>query len=97
MHGNKTTPEIPIFGNKCIANHMGTLDLHGVARTPTWTVLAQTAEAGDTVIVLNEAVDWKAGESIVIAPTGFTNLETEERVIASVDNSDPSKPKITLT
>ena len=48
MHGNKTTSFIPIFGNKCIGVNRGTLDMHGVKRTPTWTVLNETALPGAT-------------------------------------------------
>ena len=58
MYGNKQSPEIPIYGNKCIAVREGTLDFHGAPRTPTWTELATTANAGATTITLNTAVDW---------------------------------------
>ena len=62
MHGNISSPYLPIFGNKCIAVKHSTLDMHGVQRTPTWTVLNQTAEPGATTIKLSAAVDWVAGE-----------------------------------
>jgi hypothetical protein len=39
MYGSKTSPEIPIYGNKCIAVSSGTLYIHGAPRTPTWTEL----------------------------------------------------------
>ena len=42
------------------------------------------------------AVDWKAGEKIVIAPTGYDHTEAEVRTIISIDNSSPSNPVITL-
>jgi hypothetical protein len=63
---------------------------------PTWTVLANTAEAGDSTITLNTAVDWKAGERIVIAPSGYDNHEAEDRTIIKVDNRVSSMPVITL-
>ena len=69
MHGNKGTRFLPEFGNKCFANHRGTLDIHGVPRKITWTDLAKTAEAGDTEIELQDLTDWVKGETIVIAST----------------------------
>jgi hypothetical protein len=36
---------------------------------------------------LIEAVDWQVGEVIVIAPTGYDNMEAEERTIVGVDAS----------
>jgi hypothetical protein len=62
MHGSKESPEIPTYGNKCIAVRAGTLYLHGVPRTPTWTELNNTVTTGATEIILVEAVDWKIGE-----------------------------------
>ena len=49
----------------------------------TWTRLDQTAEAGSTKIVLQQPVDWEAGESIVITTTGHKDAreETEVHVI----------------
>jgi len=48
MHGQKTDPELPTFGNKVIAVYEGTLEIHGVPRNPTWTELLKTANKGDT-------------------------------------------------
>lgn len=97
MHGSRQTPEMPIYGNKCIAVRHGTLDLHGVPRNPTWTELETTVLPGASKITLNTAVDWRAGEVIVIAPTGYYSNETEERTIVSVDNSQINKPVVTLS
>jgi hypothetical protein len=58
MHGNITDPYLPIYGNKCIGLRYGTLDMHGIERTPTWTVLDSTVEKGENVMVLAEEVDW---------------------------------------
>lgn len=35
-----------------------------------WTRLAQTAKAGESTLILQEAVTWKPGDTIVIASTG---------------------------
>lgn len=58
MYGEKADPSLPTFGNKVLAVHYGTLDIHGVVRTPTWTELEVTADVGATTITLREAVDW---------------------------------------
>jgi hypothetical protein len=96
MHGNMKDPYLPIYGNKCIGLRNGKLDMHGVKRTPTWTVLEKTSEANSTTITLREAVDWVAGEFISIAPTSFDVDHAEVRKIVSIDKTDPSKPVITL-
>jgi hypothetical protein len=62
MHGEKYSPGVPIFGNKAIGVYGGTVDIHGVPRSPTWTELLTTANINDTTITLKTAVDWKAGE-----------------------------------
>jgi hypothetical protein len=84
MHSNRSSPELPIFGNKVIAMYDGVLDLHGVPRVPTWTMLDVTANVGESQITLLRTVDWQVGESIVIAPTGYFNIEAEERVITAI-------------
>jgi hypothetical protein len=96
MHSSKESPELPIYGNKCIAVRNGILDFHGVPRTPTWTELDHTANIGDTTITMIKAVDWKAGEDIVIAPSGYDNREAEVRTIVSVLRTNVDKPVITL-
>jgi hypothetical protein len=93
MHGSITDPYIPIFGNKCIGLRFGTLDMHGVERTPTWTFLESTVEAGGTIITLAEEVDWQVGETIAIAPTSFNPREGEHRTILAVADD---KKTITL-
>lgn len=46
MHGNASDPYLPIYGNKVIGVRHGTLDLHGVERSPTWAVMETTARKG---------------------------------------------------
>ena len=74
MHGNKYTPNMPIFGNKVIGVHFGQLTMHGNLRSHTWTELRTTANAGATQIELMDVggttLDWKVGEEIVIARAG---------------------------
>jgi len=96
MHGEKADTEIPIYGVKVTAVRNGILDMHGVPRYPTWTELELTAAPGDNTITLHTAVDWVAGEQIVIAPTSYENHEAEVMTIASIDNSNVNEPVITL-
>jgi cell migration-inducing and hyaluronan-binding protein len=96
MHGNKQMKGLPIYGNKVLAVRHGVLEMHGVKRTPTWTKLAQQATISSKKITLVEAVDWKIGETIVIAPTGFASQKYDERTIIDIDNSNPDKPILTL-
>ena len=97
MHGNKESPEMPIFGNKVLGVMRGTLEMHGVPRKPTWSMIESTAEVGDEVITMNEEVDWEVGETIVIAPTSYDCFEAEVVNITSIDRSNPSKPKLYLS
>ena len=46
MHGDRTTPEIAIFGSKVIGVYQGQLEMHGPVRNPTWCQLNATAEIG---------------------------------------------------
>ncbi|CAL1172079.1 unnamed protein product [Cladocopium goreaui] len=49
--------------------NIGTLDIHGRPRIKVWTRLAETANKHDTVIVLQDVVDWQPGEELMIAAT----------------------------
>ncbi|KAM7317037.1 hypothetical protein ACRRTK_023339 [Alexandromys fortis] len=96
LHGHLRSPELPVYGAKTLAVREGTLDLHGLPVPVVWTRLAHTANAGEWTLVVQEAVTWKAGESIVIATTGHRHSqgENEKRTIASVSSDGMS---ITLT
>ena len=96
MHGNVSTPFLPIFGNKCIAVKESILDMHGIERVPTWTVLNESVPAGATVIKIAGPVDWVAGEEIAIASTSFNPREGEKKTILTIDKTDPLEPIITL-
>ena len=62
-----------------IAGRNADIEIHGKPRSKTWTELESTASAGSSSITLNTAVDWEAGEKIVLAPTSFSMYEAEER------------------
>ena len=50
MHSQLSDPYLPIYGNKVIGVRYGTLDMHGIVRNKTWTLLETTVEAGGSVI-----------------------------------------------
>ena len=84
LHGKKSDISLPGFGNKLIGVLTGTLDIHGKPRSKTWCLLKKTANAGSNTITVDSSVDWKAGEEIIIAPTGLDNTEFEKRTISSI-------------
>jgi hypothetical protein len=48
MHGTVRDPYIPIYGNKVIGLRYGTLEMHGIKREPTWSLLDSTVLPGGT-------------------------------------------------
>uniref|UniRef100_A0A7N4NVE6 Fibrocystin-L n=1 Tax=Sarcophilus harrisii TaxID=9305 RepID=A0A7N4NVE6_SARHA len=92
LHGHLRSPELPVYGAKTLAVREGILDLHGLPIPVTWTRLAQTAEAGESTLVLQEAVTWNVGDEIVIATTGHrhSQKENEKKTIASISDDGMS-------
>lgn len=84
MHGEYEGPQLPEFGNKVIGCHHCTIDIHGTAKTPTWTELSTTVNPGDTSITLGASVNWVVGDTIVIASTDFDHNHAETRVIKTI-------------
>ncbi|MEP7065810.1 MAG: G8 domain-containing protein [Gemmatimonadota bacterium] len=64
----------------------GSLELHGAART-VWTHLAATAAKGSTQLTLERAVDWKAGDNIVVASTDFDPAQAEPLVVQTASGA----------
>ena len=90
IHGNRDSPTLPSYGNKFIGVRNGVLDIHGDPRTPSWSILQETAKAGDSLIKLQDEVNWKKGESIVLATTSYSLDESETAVIDHVDSISPN-------
>lgn len=86
LTGNDQSVNLMDMGTKVLGVMGGTLDLHGERRV-SWTRLNQTAAKGATQIVLERAVDWRAGDRIVIASTDYDSRQTEEVVVRSVSGS----------
>ncbi|XP_060067589.1 fibrocystin-L-like [Ylistrum balloti] len=88
LHGHYLEQTLlPLYGSKVIAVREGTLDLHGIPRSP-WSKLAATAAKGDTHIVLIDPVNWRSGDLIVIATTGnkASQEQTETRMIEDISD-----------
>lgn len=58
--------------------------MHGKRITDVWVKIAKTAAVGATTIDLPSAVDWLAGQEIVIGSTGLDYKEAEHRTIKTV-------------
>jgi hypothetical protein len=58
MHSSLEDPYLPIYGNKVIGVRHGTLDMHGIERTPVWTKMENSLQIGESVITLADEVDW---------------------------------------
>lgn len=85
LYGHVLSTEIPVYGAKTLALRKGEIDMHGKPLDVTWTRLAQTANPGDTTILLQDAVDWEVGGKIVIASTSYSQRENEEVEITNID------------
>ena len=59
----------------------GRFELHG-KQVPTWTTLAETADAGDTTLQLAERM-FRKGDRLVIAPTNYYIHQAEEIEVLS--------------
>lgn len=64
----------------------GVLELHGEKRVG-WTRLAATAAAGATQLQLERAVDWRAGDHLVIASTDLEPRQAEEVLVTAVQGT----------
>lgn len=60
----------------------GNLTLYGQPRS-TWTRLAVTADAGSDVLTVQGAVNWQAGDVVIVASTTFDPAWAEDRTVAS--------------
>ena len=91
LYGDRYSKMIPVFGNKGIMGHNASIDIHGVKRNFTWTKLAAPVKQVEgqeiKTITVEDSVDWKAGEVVIIAPTGSIPEEAEKRVIKSVSGN----------
>jgi hypothetical protein len=86
LTGNNRAENIMGMGTKLLGVMGGRLDLHGQSRV-SWAHLAQTAYAGTLHILLDQPVDWRKGDHIVLASTDYDPLQAEEVVVRAVSGS----------
>lgn len=73
----------------------GSISFVGNTLAHTWTTLNAIAEPGDTEITIldnvkdqaNDLNNWKVGDTIAIASTGFESFEAEERIITAISSN----------
>ncbi|XP_031997014.1 fibrocystin [Hylobates moloch] len=76
-----STPFFP-YGVKFLAVRNGTLSLHGSLPEVIVTRLRATAHAQDTVLALEDAVDWHPGDEVVIiSGTGVEGAKPMEEIV----------------
>jgi hypothetical protein len=69
----------------------GQIEIHGVAKKNTWTLLTRTVREGqNTIDVEHDVSDWNIGDEIVVAYTSFYNQNSDKgrsqtRFIKSID------------
>ena len=66
----------------------GRLEIYGTVPTPVWTKLNEHALAGAANLTLMESTNWRAGDTVAVAPTDFYGVAATERVmLASASGS----------
>lgn len=91
LYGSSHSPPFFPYGVKFLAVKNGTLSLHGSVPEVTVTYLRAAARAGDTVLVLEESVDWHPGdEAVIVGGMGVEGAGPMEEVVVveTVHNAD---------
>ena len=66
----------------------GRLEIYGAVPQPVWTKLNDHANAGATSLTLKESTNWRAGDTVAVAPTDFYGVAATERItVASASGS----------
>ncbi len=86
LTGSEDAPS-PMGGTRGLMVHGGVLDLHSVAPSPTWTRLNESSEVGATTLTLEEEIDWKSEDQVVVAPTNFFDVDKRTE-LGSVSTSE---------
>jgi hypothetical protein len=70
-------------GNKAISN-IGTIKMYGAKRSRRSRLRAQALKK-EMMIIVDQGMDWKAGDKIYLAPTGHKHLSSDYAEIVSYD------------
>ncbi|XP_051729222.1 fibrocystin-L-like [Ctenopharyngodon idella] len=90
LRGSHSTPDWllpsgPNQGSK-VLGVFGSLDLYGMPHNVYHTKLASTSQAGNSTLSLQESVDWKVGEMILLSTTSYDPWQTEIRTITAISD-----------
>ncbi|XP_069418909.1 fibrocystin isoform X4 [Ovis canadensis] len=82
LYGSSYSARFFPYGVKFLAVRNGTLSLHGSLPEVVVTHLRATANAHDTVLALEDAVDWHAGDEVlVISGMGAEGAKPKEEIV----------------
>ncbi|XP_056597030.1 fibrocystin-L-like [Triplophysa dalaica] len=89
LKGNHLTPDwlLPDInqGSK-VLGVFGSLDLYGMPHNVYHTKLERTVQAGNNTLFLEEAVDWKVGDRILLSTTSYDPWQTEIGTISAISD-----------
>ncbi|XP_036624228.1 fibrocystin [Trichosurus vulpecula] len=90
LHGSSPSTAFFPYGAKFLAVRNGTLSLHGLMPEVSFTHLRTAAQANDTMLALEDPVDWHPGEEVVISGVTLEGSQGQEEVaiIDSVHGAD---------
>ncbi|XP_065144791.1 fibrocystin-L-like [Paramisgurnus dabryanus] len=89
LKGNHLTPDWQLPGinqGSKVLGVFGSLDLYGMPHNVYHTKLANTVQAGNNALSLEETVDWKVGDQILLSTTSYDPWQTEIRTITAVSD-----------
>lgn len=87
LAGRPTAPPIMQMGSKfLVAMNRGRVELHGRRQLRSWTKVVAT-DAGVTSLSTSAAVDWSAGDQVVITSNRLDPDEAEVHTLQSVTNN----------
>uniref|UniRef100_A0A673FZ74 Fibrocystin-L-like n=1 Tax=Sinocyclocheilus rhinocerous TaxID=307959 RepID=A0A673FZ74_9TELE len=90
LRGSHSTPDwlLPSGLNQGskVLGVFGSLDLYGMPHNVYHTKLASTSQAGNSTVSLQESVDWKVGDKILLSTTSYDPWQTEIRTITAVSD-----------
>ncbi|XP_016286616.2 fibrocystin isoform X1 [Monodelphis domestica] len=79
LHGSSSTTFYP-YGAKFLAVRNGTLSLHGLRPEVSITHLRTAAQANDTMLALEDHVDWHPGEEVIISGVTLEGSQRQEEI-----------------
>ena len=72
-----------------VVSSTGSISMYGALSQPSWTRLANAAASGDTIVYLQECVEWQAGDTVLLTTTHAEDHrrhnKNEKATIASVE------------